>query len=129
MANEIIKLLPKYVLPKHMLTPMIELYRSVCAQENCSWHIKMKVINAIQVFYFAHIQYFTEENRETVLALLLELIQDSQLEVRNASSETLAGILRCSLRDRIPELKVKYTHLGYLSCPARKMCNHPQETC
>jgi hypothetical protein len=114
MANEIIKLFPKYILPKHMLTPMIELYLGVCFQGNCSWHIKMKVINAIQVFYFSHIHFLTEQNRETVLTMLMKLIEDSQLEVRNASSEALAGILRCSLRDRIAELKVENVHIGFL---------------
>jgi proteasome activator subunit 4 len=105
MANAIIKIFPKYVLPKDKVSTMIAQFCEYGTQD-VSWHIKIKIINIIQVFYYYHIQFLSISDEKLILESLLNSVEDLHLEVRKAASETLAGILRCSQRNEIIRLKV-----------------------
>lgn len=41
-----------------------------------------------------------------IIGVLLECLKDDNVEVRQMAAKTLAGLLRCSKRDKILELKV-----------------------
>jgi hypothetical protein len=126
MANAIIKVFPKYVLPKEMVSGMIDQFCKYGTLD-VSWHVKIKIINIIQVFYYFHMQFLTCNDEQQILDSLLELIQDAHLEVRKSATETLAGILRCSLRNEIPVLKVLLIHLGKIHQFASKHSKNDKE--
>lgn len=41
-----------------------------------------------------------------IMDVLLDCLKDDNVEVRQMAAKTLAGLLRCSKRSKIPELKV-----------------------
>lgn len=45
-----------------------------------------------------------------IVEVLLDCLKDDNVEVRQMAAKTLAGLLRCSKRSKIPELKVKSGH-------------------
>jgi len=70
-----------------------------------SWHIKIRVLPILQVFFFKHLFYITSEMKDKIIQLLADTLQDSRIEVRQLANETLSGIIRCSSRESIEQLK------------------------
>ncbi|ORX46182.1 hypothetical protein BCR36DRAFT_332117 [Piromyces finnis] len=70
-----------------------------------SWHIKMKILPILQVFFFKHLFYISSELKDKIINLLADTLQDSRIEVRQLANETLSGIIRCSSRESIERLK------------------------
>ncbi|OUM60597.1 hypothetical protein PIROE2DRAFT_46090 [Piromyces sp. E2] len=70
-----------------------------------SWHIKMRILPILQLFFFKHLFYISSEMKDNIIKLLADTLQDSRIEVRQLANETLSGIIRCSSRESIEQLK------------------------
>jgi len=46
-----------------------------------SWHIKIRVLPILQVFFFKHLFYITSEMKDKIIQLLADTLQDSRIEV------------------------------------------------
>jgi len=46
-----------------------------------SWHIKIKILPVLQVFFFKHLFYISSEMKDKIIQLLADSLQDSRIEV------------------------------------------------
>lgn len=72
-----------------------------------AWHFKVRLLNVFQIFCFYHIHYLSDSQREKCLEVICDLIGDANLEVRQAASLALSGLLRCSSLAVVLRIKVK----------------------
>ena len=90
-----------------------------------SWHQRLRALVNMQVIYFRRIFLMKKQQRDKLFAAVSDMLSDPQIEVRTASSTTLAGMIRCSprtIRDPMVQL-LKTRFEGELSAnpmPKRK---------
>eukprot|EP00047_Mylnosiga_fluctuans_P011818 m.22942 g.22942 ORF g.22942 m.22942 type:complete len:1805 (-) comp3830_c0_seq1:81-5495(-) len=77
------------------------LYESVCelllqSAQSPSWHIRRRALLFMQVSLFRN--YFAAP-REQMIAAILAMLADEQVEVRTLAGSTLSGCVRCGLAD------------------------------
>jgi proteasome activator subunit 4 len=61
-----------------------------------SWHQRLRALVNMQVVYFRRLFLTEPEQRQMLFDAVGDMLADPQLEVRNAASSTLAGMIRCS---------------------------------
>ena len=76
-----------------------------------SWRARLDSLPVLQVIYFQNLFYLDEKLVNSIVELLLELLSDKHLEVREMAATTLSGIVRCSQRRLIKTLKHKFTKI------------------
>ncbi len=76
-----------------------------------SWRARLDSLPVLQVIYFQNLFYLDEKLVASIVELLLELLSDKHLEVREMAATTLSGIVRCSQRRLIKTLKNKFTKI------------------
>lgn len=84
MANAVLKFIPHYVLPIDMISETILFILDLLKDEtytDYSWHMKIKALNFLHVFYLKHLVLIPVEMREIILQVLLMVIENPQLEV------------------------------------------------
>ncbi|SPO23145.1 related to BLM10 - proteasome activator subunit [Ustilago trichophora] len=74
-----------------------------------SWRARLDSLPVLQVIYFQNLFYLNEKLINSIVELLLELLSDKHLEVREMAATTLSGIVRCSQRRLIKTLKNRFT--------------------
>lgn len=65
-------------------------------REAASWHQRLRALINMQVIYFRRLFLTGPQQRETLFGAIGDMLEDAQLEVREAASATLAGMIRCS---------------------------------
>ncbi|KAI9193627.1 uncharacterized protein BJ171DRAFT_249708 [Polychytrium aggregatum] len=85
-----------------------------------SWHIKVRALPMLQVFYFKHLFLMRPEAVAMVMEAIYELLMDHQVEVRQLASVTLSGLIRCSQRDAIVDIKARFDRLLDIKLPSRQ---------
>lgn len=73
-----------------------------------SWRIRLDVLPVVQVFFFNQLFILDDGLINELMDTLCDLLQDSSLEVREAAAVTLSGIVRCSQRRSILQLKERF---------------------
>jgi proteasome activator subunit 4 len=63
-----------------------------------SWHQRLRALVNMQVVYFRRIFLTQEPQRNLLFNAVSDMLGDTQLEVRQCASTTLAGMIRCSPR-------------------------------
>ncbi|EGC39414.1 hypothetical protein DICPUDRAFT_147828 [Dictyostelium purpureum] len=58
-----------------------------------SWKIRSSILPFIQIFFFNHCFYFTPNQVESIINIVLTLTRDQHIEIRESSKTTLASIL------------------------------------
>lgn len=85
------------------------------AASSTSWHQRGRILSLMQIFFFRNLFVMTYEQRQRMLAIVGMMLSDSQLEVRENSGTTLAGMIRClpaSDRDAVvAKMKKQYNAL------------------
>ncbi|KAJ3416755.1 hypothetical protein HDV05_000129 [Chytridiales sp. JEL 0842] len=89
-----------------LLTSMAN--NSVSPSPDAKWHVKTKLLPILQVFYFRHLHLISKEVGVHVLESVAAMLEDPQIEVRNLAAVTLSGLIRCSQRDALGSLKVRF---------------------
>ncbi|KYQ92407.1 proteasome activator complex subunit 4 [Tieghemostelium lacteum] len=67
------------------------------SSQSSFWKVRKIVLPFIQIFFFNHSIYMTKEQSDKVFQLVTNLIQDTQIEVREFAKTTLASILISSI--------------------------------
>ena len=80
-----------------------------------SWHQRCWVLINMQVIYYRHLFFLTDDQQEALLDCIASMLEDTNVDVRKDARTTLSGIIRCSparLRSKMIEgLKKKFTQM------------------
>jgi hypothetical protein len=102
--NTILNMYSQIIYPQSMVEDSINQLLDTISTTT-SWHIKMRILPVLQVYFFKHLFYISSELKDKIIQLLAQTLQDSRIEVRQLANETLSGIIRCSSRESIEQLK------------------------
>jgi proteasome activator subunit 4 len=69
------------------------------ASEGRQWHHRLRIMVVIQVFYYRQLFTLSKQDRKRLFDVIIVLLNDSQLEVREAASSTLSGMVQCTRFD------------------------------
>jgi len=67
--------------------------------QRAQWHHRLRIMMVIQVFYYRQLFVLSKDERSRLFAVVIVLLNDTQLEVREAASVTLSGMVQCSKFD------------------------------
>jgi proteasome activator subunit 4 len=67
--------------------------------ERRQWHHRLRIMVVIQVFYYRQLFVLSNDDRKRLFNVVIILLNDSQLEVREAASTTLSGMVQCTKFD------------------------------
>ncbi|KAF9243864.1 hypothetical protein BU15DRAFT_71975 [Melanogaster broomeanus] len=77
-----------------------------------SWRIRLHTLPALVMFFHRNLLMISPGGVSKVMDVLLECLADENVEVREMSSKTLSGIVRCSQRQTIVPLKLRFVSLA-----------------
>jgi proteasome activator subunit 4 len=69
------------------------------AGEGRQWHHRLRIMVVIQVFYYRQLFTLSKQDRKRLFDVVIVLLNDSQLEVREAASASLSGMVQCTRFD------------------------------
>jgi len=81
-----------------LLPGMIEAIEKISAERR-QWHHRLRVMMVVQVFYYRQLFVLTKDQRDRLFNVVTTLLHDTQLEVREAASSTLSGMVQCTRFD------------------------------
>jgi proteasome activator subunit 4 len=81
-----------------LISGMVETIEKI-STERRQWHHRLRVMMVIQVFYYRQLFVFSKQDRKRLFDVVIVLLNDSQLEVREAASATLSGMVQCTKFD------------------------------
>lgn len=67
--------------------------------EGVQWHHRLRIMVVIQVFYYRQLFTLSKHDRKRLFDVVIVLLNDPQLEVREAASSTLSGMVQCTRFD------------------------------
>ncbi|CAE6462385.1 unnamed protein product [Rhizoctonia solani] len=109
-SNAVLYLLSAVTPPLDYVEPIInELIHAITSSP--LWRVRLNALPILQVFYFRNLPSMTDAIITRIISVLLECLKDDNVEVRQMAAKTLAGLLRCSKRDKIPELKNRFVRI------------------
>jgi len=94
-------------MPKHTIASVLRSIVDVIRTSE-SWKVRLYALPGLQVLYFRQLPSLSDETVDEILSVLEESLIDEVVEVRQAASETLSGILRCSSRTSVLALKDRF---------------------
>ncbi|KAG2062138.1 hypothetical protein BDR06DRAFT_978583 [Suillus hirtellus] len=77
-----------------------------------SWRIRLHALPALVVFFYRNLLTISSNGVVKIMDVLLDCLSDENVEVREMSSKTLAGVVRCSQRQNIIPLKNRFISLA-----------------
>ncbi|KIJ68675.1 hypothetical protein HYDPIDRAFT_106916 [Hydnomerulius pinastri MD-312] len=90
-----------------------------------SWRIRLHTLPALVLFFYRNLLMISPSGVSKVLDVLLDCLADENVEVREMSSKTLSGIVRCSQRQNIVPLKNRFVSLARaIKLPSRTAPNY-----
>ena len=107
---------------------LIDTLLQVTRSSTDSWRARLDSLPVLQVMYFQNLFYLDEKLVHSIVELLLELLSDKHLEVREMAATTLSGIVRCSQRRLIKTLKNRFTKtVSTTKVPRRGEADYDQQ--
>ncbi|XP_036438981.1 proteasome activator complex subunit 4A isoform X1 [Colossoma macropomum] len=87
-----------------------------------SWHARYTVLTYLQIMVFYNLFTFLSEPKAVSLvrALVLELLEDEQLEVREMAATTLSGFLQCNFLSMDKHMQAHFETLSKTRLPERR---------
>ncbi|CAG8478849.1 9710_t:CDS:10, partial [Acaulospora colombiana] len=122
LATHVLNIIASFAYPPDMVPPMVKRFVEILT-ETPSWHIRVKALPVLQVFFFKHLFMLSEEEMIRVMDVVSGMMKDTQIEVRQLAAVTLSGLIRCSQRDAIDTLKHQFYKLLETKIPAKKQKN------
>ncbi|KAE8212365.1 hypothetical protein CF327_g3970 [Tilletia walkeri] len=127
-AKRVLNQIAVYPFTADLVGPLVRKLLDVIRTNSGSWRIRLDVLPVLQITYFRNLFYLSPEVVQEVNDLLLELLEDAHLEVREMASTTLSGIIRCSQRGMIKQLKERFTRkVKSVRLPKRDAANYPEK--
>ena len=81
-----------------LLPGMIDAIEKI-STERRQWHHRLRIMMVVQVFYYRQLFVLTKHQRTRLFNVVTNLLHDTQLEVREAASATLSGMVQCTKFD------------------------------
>ncbi|GAA5854935.1 hypothetical protein JCM8547_004128 [Rhodosporidiobolus lusitaniae] len=103
MAGRVLLACSALQFPTHLTKPLMKQFISLL-RDSTSWRIRLDVLLPLQVFYYHHLFFLDDEIVSELMDQLCLLLRDPKVEVREATANTLSGIVRCSQRSAIASL-------------------------
>ncbi|RGB33631.1 hypothetical protein C1646_815894 [Rhizophagus diaphanus] len=119
MATHVLNIIASYPYPPDMVPMMIDKFVEILT-ESSSWHVRVKALPVLQVFFFKHLFMLGKDKTDKVMDVVSGMLKDNQIEVRQLAAVTLSGLIRCSQREAISKLKDQFTKLLGTKIPPRK---------
>ncbi|WFD45093.1 Proteasome activator BLM10 [Malassezia psittaci] len=107
-AKSVLIKIASYPLSITQVAPLLRELLAIIRNATESWHARLDALPLLQVVYFQNLFYLTSDLVEEVIQLLLDLLADPHLEVREMAATTLSGIVRCSQRSLVPTLRARF---------------------
>ncbi|XP_076141905.1 proteasome activator complex subunit 4A [Alosa pseudoharengus] len=87
-----------------------------------SWHARYTVLSYLQIMVFYNLFTFMSDRKAVcdVRALVIRLLADEQLEVREMAATTLSGFLQCNFLSMDTEMQAHFEALSKTRLPKRK---------
>lgn len=80
------------------------------SSSSITWHQRLAMLAYIQTFFFRQLFIMTSEQRVLFVISASNMLNDSQLEVRETAAETLSGMIRCSpVQEQATLIKTLFT--------------------
>ncbi|KAE8252683.1 hypothetical protein A4X06_0g2008 [Tilletia controversa] len=127
-AKKVLNQIAVYPFTADLISPLVRKLLEVIRTNSGSWRIRLDVLPVLQITYFRNLFYLSPDVVQDVNEMLLELLEDAHLEVREMASTTLSGIIRCSQRGMIKQLKERFTRkVKSVRLPKRDAANYPEK--
>lgn len=81
-----------------LIPGMVEAIEKISAERR-QWHHRLRIMVVIQVFYYRQLFVLSKNDRRRLFDVVIVLLNDPQLEVREAASATLSGMVQCTKFD------------------------------
>ena len=81
-----------------LIPGMVEAIEKI-STERTQWHHRLRIMMVIQVFYYRQLFVLSKQDRKRLFDVVIVLLNDTQLEVREAASATLSGMIQCTKFD------------------------------
>ncbi|GAA5836406.1 hypothetical protein JCM11251_007072, partial [Rhodosporidiobolus azoricus] len=107
MAGRVLLACAALQFPAHLVRPLMKQFISLL-RDSTSWRVRLDVLLPLQVFYFHHLFFLSDDLITELMDTLCDLMRDEKLEVREAAANTLSGIVRCSRRSAIASLIARF---------------------
>ncbi|KAF7723510.1 hypothetical protein EC973_001885 [Apophysomyces ossiformis] len=121
-ATRVLNLVVRLSYPPSMVPALVDEFVNILTKSS-SWHIRVRALPVLQVFFFKHLFVLDSEQVLRIMQVISGMLLDSQIEVRQMAAVTLGGLVRCSQRDAITSLRSHYSALLGTRIPKRKRDN------
>ena len=81
MATHVLNQIASYTYPPAIVHQMIDKFVEILT-ESPSWHVRVKALPVVQVFYFKHLFTLTKAEMIKVMDVVSGMLMDTQIEVR-----------------------------------------------
>jgi len=78
-----------------LIPGMVEAIEKISAERR-QWHHRLRILVVLQVFYYRQLFVLSKSDRKRLFDVIIVLLNDPQLEVREAASATLSGMVQCT---------------------------------
>ncbi|KAG8737973.1 hypothetical protein FRC10_007440 [Ceratobasidium sp. 414] len=106
-SNAVLYLLSAVTPPLEFVEPIVNALIEATTSSPL-WRVRLNALPILQVFYFRNLPSMSDAIITRIVDVLLLCLKDDNVEVRQMAAKTLAGVLRCSKRSKIPELKDRF---------------------
>ncbi|KAG9123719.1 hypothetical protein FRC07_014176 [Ceratobasidium sp. 392] len=106
-SNAVLYLLSAVTPPLDFVEPIVNALIEATTSSPL-WRVRLNALPILQVFYFRNLPSMSDAIITRIIDVLLLCLKDDNVEVRQMAAKTLAGVLRCSKRSKIPELKNRF---------------------
>ena len=80
MATHVLNIIASYPYPPDMVPVMIDKFVEILT-ESSSWHVRVKALPVLQVFFFKHLFMLSKEKTDKVMDVVSGMLKDNQIEV------------------------------------------------
>jgi proteasome activator subunit 4 len=80
MATHVLNIIASYPYPPDMIPIMIDKLVEILT-ESSSWHVRVKALPVLQVFFFKHLFMLNKEKTGKVMDVVSGMLRDNQIEV------------------------------------------------
>jgi proteasome activator subunit 4 len=97
-ATSMLKYIGNAPFPPSLIPGMINAIERISSQGQ-QWHHRLRIMVVIQIFYFRQLFTLSNAERNRLFDVVIILLNDPQLEVREAASSSLSGMVQCTKFD------------------------------
>lgn len=95
----VFKQLGNIVYPISQIAPMVSSLVKIMTSDT-SWHHRLRIMAVVQVFFYRNMFILSRVDRQRLFDAVVNLLSDTQLEVREGAASTISGMIRSSSYDR-----------------------------